>query len=107
MGINLLEPITHIYEPYDVGFNNKELHAEFMTENKRYLEAALSFLIGSYLKPKFEAFYEGIIFAAKSIILTPPLIPSQVNDSDCGVYLLQFAKYIVQYKKLEFGTEKK
>ena len=92
------------YDPYDVGFNNMELQAEFMTENVRYLEAALSFLIDNYLKPKYEAFYEGIMFAAKSIIYTPPLIPSQVNDSDCGVYLLQFAKHIVQNKNFEFNS---
>ena len=94
-----------VYDPYDFGFNNKELQAKLRTENESYFEASLSLLIDNYLKPIYEAFYEGILFEAKLITHTPPEIPSQVNDSDCGVYLLQFAKHLVQNKQFNFNSE--
>ena len=82
------------YDPYDFRSYDSELQAKMVTENKCYLEETLSYLVNIYLKPKFEAFYEGMLLQARSIIHTPPEIPRQIEDSDCGVYLLQFAKHI-------------
>ena len=93
------------YDPYDFRSYDSELQAKMVTENKCYLEETLSYLVNIYLKPKFEAFYEGMLLQARSIIHTPPDIPRQIEDSDCGVYLLQFAKHIVFKKNFDFNSE--
>ena len=100
-----LNQTIEAYDPFDFGSSNIELQARMVTENEVYLEQSLLFLVNSYLKPKFEGIYEGIILEPTMMVYTPPEIPSQVNDSDCGVFLLQFAKHIVQNKKIDFSSE--
>ena len=93
------------YDPYDFGSCNIELQATMVTENKVYLEQTLSFLVNTYLKPKFEAIYEGIILEPTLMVYTPPDIPSQVNDSDCTVFLLQFAISVIQRRLVVLRKE--
>ena len=93
------------YDPYDFGSFNIELQTTMVTENRIYLEQSLSFLVNSFLKPKFEALYEGMILQPELIVHTPPEIPSQVEDSDCGVFLMQFAKHIVQNMRFNFSSK--
>ena len=93
------------YDPFDFQSYDNELQAKMETENKCYLEETLSFIVDNYLKPKFEDFYEGILLQASCIIHIPPEIPRQMRDSDCGVYLLQFAKHIVFKKNFDFNSE--
>ena len=91
------------FDPYDFGSYNDEV--KMVTENKCYLEKTLSLLVNSYLKPKFEAFYEGMLLEAFSIIHIPPDIPRQLKEYDCGVFLLQIAKHIVFKKNLDFNSK--
>ena len=93
------------YDPYDFISYSIKLQTLKMKENQSYHEASLSYLVNNYLKPKFEAVYEGMLLQFKSVVHTPPEIPKQANDSDCGVFLLQFAKHIVLKKKLDFKSE--
>ena len=54
--------------------------------------------------PKFEEYYEGILLNPKVIVFTPPQIPSQRNDFDCGIFMIQFEKRITFEKNFHFES---
>ena len=93
------------YDPYD--FPNYEGLAKekMIEENRLYHEKIMKELTERYFKPKFEKHYTGFVLDAKRILHTPPEIPPQINDFDCGVYLMQFAKHIAHGKPFEFSSQ--
>ena len=93
------------YDPYDFGPYETELQEKMVEENQNYHRKIQSFITNNYLKPEFETFYEGMLLEENSIIHIPPNIPGQVNDFDCGVYMLQFAKHIALNKQFGFNSE--
>ena len=97
--------VLEIYDPYGFTEYKDFKKMKLIKENKSYLDNLSRNLIDKYFKPKYEKCFEGFVLNAEVILHLPPEIPTQINDFDCGIYLIQFAKHIVHGKPFTFESK--
>ena len=90
------------YDPYDFSsFQELEI-TKRKQENEKYHKMLMQKLLDAYFAPKFAKSFPGLILEVEISVKTPPSIPVQFHEYDCGIYLLQFAKHIVFGKEPNF-----
>lgn len=92
------------YDPYNYPEAKGAKRVELLNRNMQFHTEILRNLRENYLKPlyrKYGKFYKDIAINVK----VPPTIPAQDNNSDCGVFLLTFTKYLVFNREFNFCTQ--
>ena len=93
------------YDPYDFGSFEEVKVEEKIEQNRKDHELLMEKLVDRYFLPMFAKKYPGFVPEVVKDIKIPPEIPVLLNEYDCGIYLIQFAKHIIFRKKPNFEPQ--